>query len=81
MRRTADLPVVNYLSMDPIASTVGHSQVLAYVERLAKLGVTIDLVTFEESVDTGLLERLAEIGVVWRPHRFVAMVRRVVLAA
>lgn len=70
MRRTADLPVVNYLSMDPIASTVGHSQVLAYVERLAKLGVTIDLVTFEESVDTGLLERLAEIGVVWRPHRF-----------
>ena len=64
MRRGADLPVLNYLSMDPIASTVGYSQVLAYVERLALLGVSVDLVTFEESVDTDLQERLTDVGVV-----------------
>ena len=86
MRRGADLPVLNYLSMDPIASTVGYSQVLAYVERLALLGVSVDLVTFEESVDTDLQERLTDVGVVWRPLRFgrhgaVGGLTRVVRAA
>lgn len=65
-----DLPVISYLSMDSVSSTVGYSQVLAYVERLAMLGVSVDLVTFEESIDMGLQEHLAAIGVAWRPHRF-----------
>ena len=70
MRRAVDLPVVTYLSMDPVASTVGYSQVLAYVERLGMRGLSVDLVSFEESVDLNLRERLAVTGVNWRPHQF-----------
>ena len=29
------LPRITYISVDPVTSTVGSSQVLAYVERLA----------------------------------------------
>ena len=66
----SDLPTVTYLSMDPLTSTVGSSQVLAYVERLALRGVDVDLVTFEHRVDPDLGERLAGIGVRWRPQDF-----------
>jgi len=68
----ADQASVTYLSMDPLASTVGLSQVLAYVERLAGRGVAVDLVTFEQEVDAALVERLAGLGVGWRPQRFGA---------
>ena len=61
------LPVVTYLSMDPITSTVGHSQVLQYVERLAEAGALIDLVTFEHHVGSGLQSRLADLGISWFP--------------
>ncbi len=61
---------VAYLSMDPLTSTVGSSQVLAYIERLADRGVEVDLVTFEHTVDRALGERLSGIGVTWRPLRF-----------
>jgi len=63
----AGLPEVTYLSMDPVSSTVGSSQVLAYVERLADHGMSVDLVTFEDSVDFSLRQRLTDRGVTWRP--------------
>ncbi|MEE2767721.1 MAG: glycosyltransferase [Actinomycetota bacterium] len=56
--------------MDPLSSTVGSSQVFAYVERLARRGLGVDLVTFEHSVDLGLLEKLSVLGVDWRPQKF-----------
>ncbi|MQG57190.1 MAG: hypothetical protein FI709_04670, partial [SAR202 cluster bacterium] len=64
---TSGLPTVTYVSMDPLTSTVGSSQVLAYVERLAGRGVDIDLLTFEHGVDPVVRERLAGLGVTWRP--------------
>ena len=67
---TSGLPTVTYVSMDPLTSTVGSSQVLAYVERLAGRGVDIDLITFEHGVDPVVRERLAGLGVTWRPLRF-----------
>ncbi len=67
MESPSGLPVVTYLSMDPVTSTVGQSQVFNYVERLADVGISIDLVTFEHHVDSGLQSRLADLGVSWRP--------------
>jgi len=68
----AGLPEVTYLSMDPVSSTVGSSQVLAYVERLADRGVSVDLVTFEDSVDPTLHQRFMDVGVAWRPLAYGA---------
>ena len=67
---SADHLIVTYLSMDPLSSTVGSSQVLAYIERLAHRGVQIDLITFEHAVDPELTQRLSGLGVTWRPQRF-----------
>ena len=67
---SSGLPTVTYVSMDPLTSTVGSSQVLAYVERLAGRGVDIDLITFEHDVDSDLRDRLAGLGVTWCPQRF-----------
>jgi glycosyltransferase involved in cell wall biosynthesis len=82
----SDLPTVTYLSMDPLTSTVGSSQVLAYVQRLARRGIDVDLVTFEHSVDSALQTHLSDLGVKWRPQRFgrpgaVAGLGRVLRAA
>jgi len=66
----SSLPDVTYVSMDPLTSTVGISQVLAYVERLARRGVGVDLISFGHGVDSVLRERLAGLGVEWRPQRF-----------
>jgi glycosyltransferase involved in cell wall biosynthesis len=44
--------------------------VLAYIEGLAGRGVDIDLITFEHGVDPVVRERLAGLGVTWRPLRF-----------
>ena len=63
---------VTYLSMDPLASTVGASQVLAYILRLASRGVGIDLHSFERTVDGDLRDLLAVAGVRWHPHRYGA---------
>jgi|TARA_B100000315_G_scaffold22991_1_gene19911 hypothetical protein len=67
---SSDLSVVTYLSMDPVTSTVGESQVLNYVERLAETGLVIDLVTFEHHVDTELRNRLVDLGVSWHPLEY-----------
>ena len=63
---------VTYLSMDPLGSTVGASQVLAYILRLASRGVGIDLHSFERTVDGDLRDLLAVAGVRWHPHRYGA---------
>lgn len=63
-------PPVTYLSVDPLASTVGSSQVLAYVFRLAERGVELHLHSFEHEVDEALLERLSAAGVRWAAHPF-----------
>ncbi len=86
MTDPSGLPVVTYLSMDPVTSTVGQSQVLNYIERLAVSGLAIELVTFEHHVDTALRVRLADLGVSWRPqnygrHGAVAGLGRVIRAA
>lgn len=63
---------VTYLSMDPLGSTVGASQVLAYVLRLASRGVGVDLHSFERTLDGDLRDLLTAAGVRWHPHRFGA---------
>ncbi len=67
---SGQLPQVSYLSVDPLASTVGSSQVLAYVFRLAERGVVLDLHSFEREPDAALLRRLSAAGVRWTAHPF-----------
>jgi glycosyltransferase involved in cell wall biosynthesis len=61
---------VTYLSLDPLDSTVGASQVLAYVRRLAERGVQVELHSFEHQLSGELAGDLAERGVDWRPHPY-----------
>lgn len=67
-------PAVDYVSVDPISSTVGSSQVLAYVERLGRRGVPVRLHTFEVDPDGPGAEevraRLERSGVDWRPRPY-----------
>ena len=69
-----ELPVVDYVSVDPVGSTVGSSQVLAYVERLGRRGITVRLHTFEVDPvgpDTSEVRaRLERSGVDWRPRPY-----------
>ncbi|MEC9395208.1 MAG: hypothetical protein VYA89_05105, partial [Actinomycetota bacterium] len=58
---------VTYLSMDPVASTVGASQVVAYVRRLAERGVAVDLHTVEPRGDDDHRRELEESGIRWTP--------------
>lgn len=65
------LPPVTYLTMDALAEGVGASQVLAYVERLARDGVDVRLHSFEKSAPPPAIDaRLRGVGVVWHPHPF-----------
>ena len=66
----SDLPSITYLSMDPLTSTVGFSQVLSYVERLALRGVDVNLITFEHDPSPVLHRRLLDLGVTWQPQRY-----------
>jgi|TARA_B100000315_G_scaffold80280_1_gene73550 hypothetical protein len=70
MDSSSGLPVITYLSMDPVTSTVGRSQVLNYVERLAQQGVLIHLLTFEHQVDMEVWSRLSDLGVSWSPQEY-----------
>ena len=63
---------VTYLTMDPLGSSVGSSQVLAYVLRLADRGVGIDLHSFEHEQNGELRGVLEASGVRWSAHRFGA---------
>ena len=66
----SELPTITYLSMDPLTSTVGFSQVLSYVERLALRGVDVNLITFEHDPSPVLHSRLLDLGVTWQPQRY-----------
>ncbi len=70
MVKPANFPSITYLSMDPLCSTVGSSQVLPYVERLAQRDFSVKLVTFEHAVDATVEARLEDLGVTWQPEPF-----------
>jgi glycosyltransferase involved in cell wall biosynthesis len=62
---------LTYLSMDSLSEGVGYSQVFHYVVRLGRLGLAVELHTFEKSsASPELARRLSDAGVVWHPHRF-----------
>ena len=68
IRPNGTFPAVTYLSVDPLGSSVGLSQVVPYVEGLAGCGVNVRLVSFEHSIEAGLSRRLAATGgVEWCP--------------
>jgi glycosyltransferase involved in cell wall biosynthesis len=67
---------VLYISYDGMMEPLGHSQVLAYLKRLAD-GRRIHLISFEKSEDwANVFERerlaldIAESGIVWHPLRY-----------
>ena len=67
----AELPPLTYLSFDSLAEGVGASQVVAYVEGLARRGVDVSLHSFEKSDPSPAVgRRLAACGARWKPHRF-----------
>jgi glycosyltransferase involved in cell wall biosynthesis len=81
------LPQVTYLSMDATDEGVGASQVVPYVERLARRGIAVELHTFEKRQPSPTLATaLATSGVTWHPHVFGAFgskgaLRRIAIAA
>ncbi len=65
------LPPITYLSFDSMAEGVGWSQVVPYVEGLARKGVTLTLHSYEKAAPEDIVaRRLHAAGVSWRPHRF-----------
>lgn len=67
----SDLPPLTYLSFDGLASGVGASQVLPYVERLAARGVQVTVHSFEQDGDRAdVARRLTVAGADWVPHEF-----------
>lgn len=56
---------VVYLSLDPVSSGVGFSQVFLYVEALAQNGSSIKLISLENEIDETLYQRLLAVGVEW----------------
>lgn len=65
------LPPLTYLTVDSMAGSVGRSQVVPYVIRLAARGVDVTLHSFEPSTpDPAVGEALGAAGVRWRPHGF-----------
>ena len=68
-----DLPPLIYLTVDEVSAGVGASQVVPYVERLARQGVDVTLHSFEHGQPSEQLAgRLAAASVAWRPHSFRA---------
>lgn len=66
-----NLPPLTYLTFDSLADGVGASQVLPYVERLARRGLDVTVHSFEPAVPSAALRRrLSTTGAKWRPHRF-----------
>ena len=66
-----ELPPLTYLSFDSLSEGVGASQVLPYVEGLARRGLQVRLHTFEKTAPSEMLRRrLQEQGVSWSIHPF-----------
>lgn len=61
-------PALTYLTTDSVVAGVGASQVLPYVQRLARKGLAVELHSYE----TDPLSSLPTIGegISWHPHRF-----------
>ena len=82
-----ELPPLTYLSFDSLSEGVGASQVLLYVEALARRGLQVRLHTFEKVPPSETLEsRLRAQGVNWFVHQFGAFgpaggLRRVAVGA
>ncbi len=68
--RVGDGREIVYLSMDPVTSTVGSSQVVAYLCRLAERGIAVHLHSFEHQVGTRMSTTLDDAGVRWTVHRY-----------
>jgi glycosyltransferase involved in cell wall biosynthesis len=65
------LPPLTYITVDSVLEGAGHTQVLPYVAGLARLGLRIELHSFETAPIAGTtLEQLANQGIIWSPHRF-----------
>jgi glycosyltransferase involved in cell wall biosynthesis len=63
-------PALTYLTVDGIASGVGASQVLPYVEGLARHGARVTVHSFESQPPApGIRARLEGAGVDWHHHR------------
>ena len=63
-------PAVTYLTVDRIGSGVGASQVLPYVEGLARRGARVTVHSFESQPPAPAIRaRLEGAGVDWHPHR------------
>jgi glycosyltransferase involved in cell wall biosynthesis len=66
-----DLPPITYLSVDSLSDSVGASQVLPYVEALARRGFKLRLCSLEKDRPSpSTARRLAEAGVRWEPRPF-----------
>lgn len=67
------LPPLTYVTTDSLSEGVGTSQVMPYVERLARRGVEVVVHSFEKAAPaTASEERMARANVRWCPHRFGA---------
>jgi len=67
------LPPLTYLTVDALADGVGASQVVPYVEGLARRGLHVTVHSFEHAgSDPHTDARLRTCGVDWRPHAFGA---------
>jgi len=65
------LPPLTYLTVDSVSEGIGLSQVVRYVERLARRGLDVTLHSFEQhDPDPAVAARLHAAGARWRPHRF-----------
>ena len=65
----ADCEIV-YLSVDPVTSSVGSSQVVADVCRIAERGFPVHLHSFEHEIDPNVASNLERAGVRWTAHRY-----------
>jgi glycosyltransferase involved in cell wall biosynthesis len=67
------LPPLTYLNIDSLSEGVGASQIVPYVERLARRGLDVTVHSFEHGPPAvAVEERLTAAGVTWRPHRFIS---------
>ena len=69
-RTYESLPVLSYISLDSVTSTVGASQVIPYIERIAEAGLEVRLHSFENKIDEEIRARLVSLGVQWCWHPY-----------
>lgn len=66
-----NLPPLTYLTFDSLTEGVGRSQVMPYMEGLARRQMSVTLHSFEKAgPDQGTADKLRTAGVRWVPHHF-----------